>query len=208
MRPEVEEKALLAAWQPYVEYLQSCIEKLEEVQTVYRTALAEKQAGGWDALCAAAKGWKQPVLRGKKYEALRDAFPDIRKTFEKSRDEAKKIFTDARDRYLAETEASVLEDIRACSATVRRYVDLTTASSTHCRRPRRSAMSSISATSSTSRSPCSAATRRRLLELLRQISAASGARHCARMRRRTCARSTPSSWSTSTKIRMASRRPS
>ena len=127
VRPEVEEKALLAAWQPYVEYLQSCIEKLEEVQTVYRTALAEKQAGGWDALCAAAKGWKQPVLRGKKYEALRDAFPDIRKTFEKSRDEAKKIFTDARDRYLAETEASVLEDIRACSATVRRYVDLTTA---------------------------------------------------------------------------------
>lgn len=127
VRPEVEEKALLAAWQPYVEYLQSCIEKLEEVQTVYRTALAEKQAGGWDALCAAAKGWKQPVLRGKKYEALRDAFPDIRKSFEKSRDEAKKIFTDARDRYLAETEASVLEDIRACSATVRRYVDLTTA---------------------------------------------------------------------------------
>lgn len=127
VRPEVEEKALLAAWQPYVEYLQSCIEKLEEVQTVYRTALAEKQAGGWDALCAAAKGWKQPVLRGKKYEALRDAFPDIRKAFEKSRDEAKKIFTDARDRYLAETEASVLEDIRACSATVRRYVDLTTA---------------------------------------------------------------------------------
>ena len=53
--------------------------------------------------------------------------PDIRKSFEKSRDEAKKIFTDARDRYLAETEASVLEDIRACSATVRRYVDLTTA---------------------------------------------------------------------------------
>ena len=120
VRPEVEEKALLAAWQPYVEYLQSCIEKLEEVQTVYRTALAEKQAGGWDALCAAAKGCKQPVLRGKKYEALRDAFPDIRKAFEKSRDEAKKIFTDARDRYLAETEASVLEDIRACSATVRR----------------------------------------------------------------------------------------
>lgn len=127
VRPEVEEKALLAAWQPYVEYLQSCIEKLEEVQTAYRTALAEEKPGGWDALCAAAKSWKQPVLRGKKYEALRDAFPDIRKTFEKSRDEAKKIFTDARDRYLAETEASVLEDIRACSATVRRYVDLTTA---------------------------------------------------------------------------------
>ena len=126
-RPEEEEAALLAAWQPYVEYLQGCIEKLEEVQTVYRTALAEKQPGGWDALCAAAKSWKQPVLRGKKYEALRDAFPDIRKAFEKSRDEAKKIFTDARDRYLAETEASVLEDIRACSATVRRYVDLTTA---------------------------------------------------------------------------------
>ena len=77
------------------------IEKLEEVQTAYRTVLAEKQPGGWDALCAAAKGWKQPVLRGKKYEALRDAFPDIRKSFEKSRDEAKKIFTDARDRYLA-----------------------------------------------------------------------------------------------------------
>ena len=126
-RPEEEEAALLAAWQPYVEYLQGCIEKLEEVQTAYRTVLAEKQPGGWDALCAAAKGWKQPVLRGKKYEALRDAFPDIRKSFEKSRDEAKKIFTDARDRYLAETEASVLEDIRACSATVRRYVDLTTA---------------------------------------------------------------------------------
>lgn len=126
-RPEAEEAALLAAWQPYVEYLQGCIEKLEEVQTAYRTALAEKQPGGWDALCAAAKSWKQPVLRGKKYEALRDAFPDICKSFEKSRDEAKKIFTDARDRYLAETEASVLEDIKACSATVRRYVDLTTA---------------------------------------------------------------------------------
>ena len=95
------------------------------MQEAYRTALAEKQPGGWDALCAAAKGWKQPVLRGKKYETLRDDFPDIRKSFEKSRDEAKKIFTDARDRYLAETEASVLEDIRACSATVRRYVDLT-----------------------------------------------------------------------------------
>lgn len=126
-RPEEEEAVLLAAWQPYVEYLQGCIEKLEEVQTAYRTALAEKKPGGWDALCAAAKSWKQPVLRGKKYEALRDAFPDIRKAFEKSRDEAKKIFTDARDRYLAETEASVLDDIRACSATVRRYVDLTTA---------------------------------------------------------------------------------
>lgn len=126
-RPEEEEAALLAAWQSYVEYLQGCIEKLEEVQTAYRTALAEEKPGGWDALCAAAKSWKQPVLRGKKYEALRDAFPDIRKAFEKSRDEAKKIFTDARDRYLAETEASVLEDIRACSATVRRYVDLTTA---------------------------------------------------------------------------------
>ncbi|HBQ30551.1 MAG TPA: helicase-exonuclease AddAB subunit AddA, partial [Mitsuokella multacida] len=127
VRPEAEEKALIAVWQPYVEYLQGCIEKLEEVQAAYRTALAEKKPGGWDALCAAAKGWKQPVLRGKKYEALRDTFPDIRKSFEKSRDEAKKIFTDARDRYLAETEASMLEEVRACSATVRCYVALTTA---------------------------------------------------------------------------------
>lgn len=125
MRPEEEEKALLAAWQPYAEYLQGCIEKLEEVQAAYRAALAEKKAGGWDSFCAVASSWKQPVLRGKKYEALRDAFPEVRKAFEKSRDEAKKIFTDARDRYLANTETAVLEDIRACCATVRRYVNLT-----------------------------------------------------------------------------------
>lgn len=127
VRPEVEEKALLAAWQPYVEYLQSCIEKLEEVQSAYRAALAEKKAGGWDAFCAVAKQWKQPVLRGKKYDALRTAFPEVRKSFEKSRDEAKKIFTDARDRYMAQTEDDVLDDIKSCSATVRRYTNLTAA---------------------------------------------------------------------------------
>jgi len=126
-RSEEAEAALLAAWQPYAEYLQGCIEKLEEVQSAYRAALAEKKAGGWDNFCAAARQWKQPVLRGKKYDALRTAFPEVRKSFEKNRDEAKKIFTDARDRYMAQTEADVLGDIRACSATVRRYADLTAA---------------------------------------------------------------------------------
>ena len=126
-RSEEAEAALLAAWQPYAEYLQGCIEKLEEVQSAYRAALAEKKAGGWDNFCAAARQWKQPVLRGKKYDALRTAFPEVRKSFEKNRDEAKKIFTDARDRYMAQTEEDVLGDIRACSATVRRYADLTAA---------------------------------------------------------------------------------
>lgn len=127
MRPAEEEKELLAAWEPYAGYLQDCIEKLEEVQSAYRAALTEKKAGGWDRFCAAAKSWKQPVLRGKKYDALRNAFPEIRKSFEKQRDAAKKIFMDARARYMADEEEAVLADIRACRATVRRYTDLTAA---------------------------------------------------------------------------------
>lgn len=118
-------QALMAAWQPYVEYLQSCIEKMEEVQAAYRTAVLAKQAGGWDDLAAIAKKWRQPVLRGKVYNALRDDFPEVRQAFEKSRDEAKKIFTDARDKYLAESEEEVMAGLAECSATVRRYTNLT-----------------------------------------------------------------------------------
>ncbi|MFV0636153.1 helicase-exonuclease AddAB subunit AddA [Mitsuokella sp. WILCCON 0060] len=118
-------QALMAAWQPYVEYLQSCIEKMEDVQAAYRTAVLEKKAGGWDALAAVAKKWRQPVLRGKIYNDLRDNFPEVRQAFEKSRDEAKKIFTDARDKYLAESEKEVMAGLLACGATVRRYTNLT-----------------------------------------------------------------------------------
>ncbi|WP_432648402.1 UvrD-helicase domain-containing protein, partial [Mitsuokella sp.] len=118
-------QALMAAWQPYVEYLQSCIEKMEDVQAAYRTAVLEKRAGGWDALAAIAKKWRQPVLRGKIYNNLRNNFPEVRQAFEKSRDKAKKIFTDARDKYLAESEEEVMAGLLACGATVRRYTNLT-----------------------------------------------------------------------------------
>lgn len=118
-------QALLAAWQPYVEYLQKCIESLETVQGAYRDAVLKKEAGGWDNLAALAGKWRQPVLRGKIYNELRDNFPEIRQAFDKSRDEAKKIFTDARDKYLSETEKDVMAGIAECGATVRRYVNLT-----------------------------------------------------------------------------------
>lgn len=120
-----EESELARAWQPYVELLQQCIEQLEAVEGMLKDAGRRREPGGFDALGVAAAGIKFPALRGKKYNALKEAFPEIRQAFEKQRDAAKKIFADARDRYLGESEADILARIEECGATVRRYVNLT-----------------------------------------------------------------------------------
>ena len=120
-----EESELFEAWQPYIDILQQCIEQLEDVEGLRKTVCREKEPGGFDALGKAAAGVKFPALRGKKFNALKERFPELRQAFEKQRDAAKKIFADARARYFGESEAEILARIEECGATVRRYVNLT-----------------------------------------------------------------------------------
>lgn len=120
-----EESDIARAWQPYVDLLQQCIEQLEDVEGMLKSACQAREPGGFDALGDMSAGVKFPALRGKKYNELKEQFPEIRQAFEKQRDAAKKIFTDARDRYFGESEAEILARIEECGATVRRYVNLT-----------------------------------------------------------------------------------
>ena len=66
--------------------------ELENVEGMLKSACQAREPGGFDALGNMAAGVKFPALRGKKYNELKEQFPEVRQAFEKQRDAAKKIF--------------------------------------------------------------------------------------------------------------------